>query len=53
MEKFRSGFCFGLVNMCVIFDISRARMMPRIVTMRAVTFVYSGMVMGGVFVGRM
>lgn len=39
--------------MCVIFDSSRARIMPKIVTIMAVVFMSGGIVMGGVFVGRM
>lgn len=46
------GFCFGGVRVCVIFESSRARMIPRVVTMMAAVFVMAGMVIGGVFVGR-
>lgn len=51
VEKFRRVFCFGWVRVCVMFDNSRARMMPRVVTMIAAVFVEVGMVIGGVFVG--
>lgn len=47
------GFCFGEVSMCVVFESSRARIIPRAVMMIAAVFVMSGMVIGGVFVGRM
>lgn len=49
MKEFR----LGRIRAWVIFDISRAKMMPRIVTMMAVILMDSGMVIGGVFVGRM
>lgn len=49
-EKFRYGVCFGLVRVCVMVDSSRAKIMPRIVTMIAAVFVRVGMVSGG-FVG--
>ena len=52
-EKFRSVFCFGWDNMCVMFESSRARMMPSMVTAIAAVFVSMGMVIGGVFVGVM
>ena len=39
--------------MCVMLESSRARMMPMIVTMMAAVFVSVGIVIGGVFVGRM
>lgn len=39
--------------MCVILESSRAKTMPRTVTIIAAVFVSGGMVMGGVFVGRM
>lgn len=39
--------------MCVMLESSRARMAPRIVMIIAAVFVVVGMVMGGVFVGRM
>lgn len=51
-EKFRRGVCLGLIKACVIFDSSSARIIPSRVTMMAVVFVVSGMVIGGVFVGR-
>ena len=50
-EKFRRGFCFGWVRVCVMFKSSKARIAPRIVAMIAAVFVSVGMVMGGVFVG--
>lgn len=52
-EKFRRLFCLGWVSMCVMLESSRARMAPRIVMIIAAVFVVVGMVMGGVFVGRM
>lgn len=52
-EKFMRVFCFGWVRVCVIFDSSRARIMPRVVTIMAAVFVVVGMVIGGVFVGVM
>lgn len=52
-EKFRRLFCLGWVSMCVMLESSRAKIMPRMVTMMAAVFVDVGMVMGGVFVGRM
>lgn len=52
-EKFMRVFCFGRVRVCVMFDSSRARRMPRIVMMIAAVFVSVGMVIGGVFVGVM
>lgn len=51
-EKFKMGFCLGLMRVCVIFESSSAMMMPSKVIIMAVVFVVSGMVMGGVFVGR-
>lgn len=45
------GVCFGRVSVCVVFESSRARIIPRAVMMIAVVFVMSGMVIGGVFVG--
>lgn len=39
--------------MWVIFESSRARIMPSNVTMIAASFVEGGMVIGGVFEGRM
>ena len=50
-EKFRYMVCFGWVRVCVMFESSRARIMPRIVTIIAAVFVRVGMVIGGVFVG--
>lgn len=41
------------VRLWVRFSSSNASMMPRIVTMIAAIFVIIGMVIGGVFVGRM
>lgn len=38
--------------MWVMFESSRARAMPRMVTRIAAVFVTRGMVIGGVFVGR-
>ena len=46
------GFCLGEESVCVVFESSRARIIPRIVMMMAAVFVMSGMVIGGVFVGR-
>ncbi len=46
------GFCFGGESVCVVFESSRARIIPRVVTMIAAVFVMGGMVIGGVFVGR-
>lgn len=46
-------FCFGMIRVCVIFDSSRASMAPRAVSRRAVILMERGMVIGGVFVGRM
>lgn len=46
------GFCFGGMSVCVVFESSRARIIPRVVTMIAAVFVTGGMVIGGVFVGR-
>lgn len=42
-----------MVRVWVIFDSSRASMIPRAVTTRAVILMCGGMVIGGVFVGRM
>lgn len=53
VEKFDRGFCLGRIRAWVSFDISRARTMPRAVMMMAVILMDSGMVVGGVFVGRM
>lgn len=53
VEKFRYVVCFGWVRVCVMFESSRARITPRIVTIIAVVFVRVGMVIGGVFVGGM
>lgn len=52
-EKFRYGFCLGWVKVWVMFESSRARMMPRIVTRMAAVFVSMGIVIGEVFVGMM
>ena len=46
-------FCFGGVRVCVVFESSRAKMIPRVVTIMAAVFVIVGMVIGGVFMGRM
>lgn len=35
-----------------MFESSRARMIPRVVTIMAAVFVTTGMVIGGVFMGR-
>lgn len=51
-EKFRRVFCFGWVRVCVMFRSSRAKIAPKIVAMIAAVFVSMGMVMGGVFEGR-
>lgn len=53
VEKFMRVVCFGGVRVWVMFESSRARMMPRVVTMMAAVFVSVGMVIGGVFVGKM
>lgn len=53
VEKFMSVVCFGGVRVWVMFESSRARMMPRVVTMMAAVFVSVGIVIGGVFVGKM
>lgn len=45
-------FCLGVVRVWVACESSRARMSPRAVTMMAAVFVRVGMVIGGVFVGR-
>ena len=45
-------FCFEGVREWVIFESSKARMIPRVVIMIAAVFVIIGMVIGGVFVGR-
>lgn len=50
-EKFVRVFCFGWVKVCVMFESSRARIIPRIVTIMAAVFVIIGIVIGGVFVG--
>lgn len=52
-EKFRDVVCFGWVRVWAMFESSRAKMMPRVVTMIAVVFVSVGMVIGSVFVGGM
>ena len=52
-EKFRGMLCLGWVRAWAIFDSSRARRIPRIVTMMAAVFVRVGMVIGGIFVGGM
>lgn len=52
-EKFRQLFCFGCVRVWAMFDSSRARRAPRMVTIMAAVFVMMGMVIGGVFVGGM
>lgn len=41
------------MSVCVIFEISRARRIPRAVTSRAVILMYVGIVIGGVFMGMM
>lgn len=53
VEKFEKGVCFVRISVWAIFEISRARAIPRAVTTRAVILMWSGMVIGGVFVGRM
>lgn len=45
-------FCFEGVREWVMFESSKARMIPRVVIMIAAVFVIIGMVIGGVFVGR-
>lgn len=53
VEKFDSDVCFVRMCIWVVFEISRAMAIPRAVTTRAVILMDSGMVVGGVFVGRM
>lgn len=53
VEKFERVVCFVRMSVWVIFEISRARAMPRAVTIRAVILMDRGMVIGGVFVGMM
>lgn len=53
MEKFEKWPCFVRIMVWVIFEISRARAIPRTVTIIAVILMYRGIVIGGVFVGRM
>lgn len=53
VEKFEKGPCFVRIRVWVIFEISRARIIPSTVTMMAVILMYKGMVMGGVFAGGM
>lgn len=52
-EKFMRGFGLGWVRVCVMFESSRARMIPRIVTRMAAALVMRGMVIGGVLAGGM
>lgn len=51
VEKFDRVVCFVRMSVWAIFEISRARAMPRVVTIRAVILMERGMVIGGVFVG--
>lgn len=46
-------FGLGWVRVCVMFESSRARTTPRIVTRMAAVLVIRGMVIGGVLVGVM
>lgn len=52
-EKFVSTVCFGWVRVWAMFESSKARMVPKIVTMIAAVFMGIGIVIGGVFVGVM
>ena len=52
-EKFTRGFGFGWAGVRVMFESSRARMTPRIVTRMAAILVTRGIVIGGVLVGVM
>lgn len=51
VEKFEKGVCFVRIRVWVIFEISRARAIPRAVTRIAVILMDKGIVVGGVFVG--
>ncbi|OBR43053.1 hypothetical protein A9196_17425 [Aeromonas dhakensis] len=53
VEKFERGVCFVRISVWAIFEISRARAIPKAVTIRAVILMERGMVIGGVFVGVM
>lgn len=53
VEKFERGVCFVKIRVWATFESSRARIMPRAVTVRAVILMDRGIVMGGVFGGRM
>lgn len=52
-EKFERVVCFVRMRVWAIFEISRAKAMPRAVTARAVILMDRGIVIGGVFVGMM
>lgn len=51
VEKFDRCPCFVRIMVWVIFEISRARIIPRTVTRMAVILMYRGIVVGGVFIG--
>lgn len=51
VEKFEKAVCFVGRRVWAIFEISRARAIPRAVTTRAVILMERGMVIVGVFVG--
>lgn len=52
-EKFIRGLGFGWVRAFVMFESSRARTIPRIVTRMAAVLAIRGMVIGGVLAGVM
>lgn len=53
VEKFEKAVCFVRMRVWAIFEISRAKAIPRAVTTRAVILMDVGMVIVGVFVGMM
>lgn len=52
VEKVEMWLCLGEAMVCVRFESSSASVRPRTVTVIAAIFVSIGMVIGGVFVGR-